>query len=113
MQREFTENWNKLCQCVSKPMMDLAQLNINTLNNIVKNTDSLDEFNHSKKPEDFISAQMKLANACALEATKYAQKAMEIGMNAISEANKTWTESCNKATTKAADFVKTSNKGKE
>jgi len=115
MQKEFTENLTKLYQCISKPIMDLAELNINTLNNITKNTNSFEDLSQAKRPEDFISAQVKLANAACLEASKYTQKAMEIGLGAISETGKIWAESLNKATNKASDFAKaaTTNKGKE
>ena len=115
MQKEFTENLTKLYQCVSKPVIDLTELNINTLNNIAKSTNSFEDLSQAKKPEDILSAQVKLANAACLEATRYTQKAMEIGLGAISEAGKIWAESFNKATNKASDFAKTAttNKGKE
>jgi hypothetical protein len=115
MQKEFTENWSKLCQCVSKPMSDLTELNISTLNTMTKNAGSFEEFTQAKKPEEVLVAQLKLANAACLEATKYMQKAMEIGISSMSEAGKVWAESLNKTAMKASDFVKagTTSKGKE
>lgn len=95
--------------------MDLTQLNISTLNNIAKNTNSFEELTQAKKPEDILAAQVKLANAASLEATKYIQKAMEIGLGAMSEMGKAWTEALNKTTSKVSDFAKTgaTGKGKE
>ncbi len=112
MQSEFTENLSKLCQCVSKPMMDLTQLNISTLSNVTKNTHSFEELTQAKKPEDIFAAQIKLANAANLEVTKYIQKAMEIGLGAMSEAGKVWTETLNKTTCKMSDFAKPGMSGK-
>jgi len=108
MQKEFTENWNTFCQCVSKPLIDMTQLNITTLNNIAKNTSSLEELTQTKKPEDFISAQAKIANATCLEAARYSQKAMEIGLNAVSNLNKAYMDCFNNAAAKATDSFKNS-----
>ena len=106
MQKEFTENLSKLHQVISKPMADLAELNVNTLTHLAKNTNMFDEITQTKRPEDLLSTQMKIANAACLEMTKYTQKAMEIGMNAMSDASKVWTDVLRQTTTKASDFVK-------
>src|SRR5579872_5288258 len=103
MQKEFTENLTKLYQFISKPIMDLAELNINTLNNIAKNTNSFEEFSQAKRPDDILSAQVKFANVACQEASRYTQKALEIGIGAISETGRLWSESLNKATNKASD----------
>jgi hypothetical protein len=92
MQKEFTENLGKLYQCVSKPMTDLVELNISTLNNVAKNLGSFDEITQSKKPEDFIATQMKLANVVGSEMAKYSQKALNISLNAVSEVGNIWAE---------------------
>ena len=106
MQKDFTENWSKLCQSMGKPLMDLTELNIKTLNNITKNTSTPEEMAQVKKPEDMMAVQTKLFNNACVEATKYHQKAMEIGLGAMSEFGKMWTESLNKMTNKASDFAK-------
>ena len=106
MQKEFTENWSKLCQSMSKPMIDLTELNINTLNNLSRNTSAFEELSQAKKPEEFMHANLKVANAAFIEATRYAQKALEIGLNAVSETGRIWSDSVNKATNRAADFTK-------
>lgn len=107
MQQEFTEQWGKLCQSITKPMTELTQLNINTLSNLAKNTCSLEELTQAKKPEDLATAHMKFANAACVEATKYTQKALEIGLGAMSEAGKIWADTLSKTTTKASEFAKT------
>lgn len=106
MQKEYTENWNKLYQCVSKPMADMAELNINTLNNWTKNSNLFDDLAQSKRPEEILSAQMKMANVACQEMTKYTQRALDIGMNAMSEAGKIWTDLLRQSTDKASEFVK-------
>lgn len=111
MQNDFTENWSKLCQCANNSMVELTKLNVNTLSNIgINNT--VENMTKSNKPEDMLAAQAKSVNAASLESVKYMQKAMEIGMQAMTEAGKIWAESCNKAAEKSCDMVKTGNTGK-
>lgn len=113
MQKELTENLNKIMQCVSKPMMELTELNIKTFNHLSKNTVSFEDLTQVKKsPEDILSAQVRITNAACQVATKYTQEAMEIGVAAVSEANKLWVDSLSQLTSKTSDFVKTSTNAK-
>ena len=115
MQREFTESWSKLYQCINKPMVDLTELNISTINNMTKNAGSLDELTKVKKPEELLAAQTRLANAACQEAARYTQKAMDISLNAFTETGKIWAEMLQHSTMKATDMAKmgTVCKGKE
>lgn len=106
MQKEFTENMNKLYQTMTKPMAEMAELNLNTLNNLTKNSNAFEDFTQSKRPEDLLSAQMKLMNTAYAELTKYTQKAMDIGMNALSEGGKIWNDLCRQSSFKATEFAK-------
>lgn len=111
MQNEFTENWSKLCQCANNSMVELTKLNVNTLSNMNINH-AAEHMTQCNKPEDMFAAQTKAANTACLEAIKYIQKATEIGIQAMTEAGKIWTESCNKAAEKSCDIIKTGNTGK-
>jgi len=109
MRNEYTENWSKLCQCAAKPIIDLAELNVTTLSNLTKNTNSFEKFSTAKKPEEFLAAQMELLNNASVELTKYAQKACSIGLDAVSEGQKIWNDILRETTAKASDFAKQSN----
>ena len=106
MPNEFSENLVKLYQSMAKPMLDLAELNITTLNNIAKSTGSFEEISQNKKPEDRLATHVKLSNAALRESATYSQKAMEIGFGGLTEAGKIWAETLTKASTKATDYAK-------
>ncbi len=112
MQNQFAENWSKLCQTVSKPMIDMVELNINTLNNLT-NTGVFDKIAQAKKPEDFLAAQTELLNKASTEVSKYAQKACTIGLDAITQANKIWIDMFQEVSAKATDVIKTGAKMRE
>lgn len=109
MRNEYTENWNKLCQCISKPLVDLAELNVDTLTNLTKNTHPFEKISQAKKPDEFLAAQMELLNNASIEMTKYAQKAFNIGLEAVTESHKIWNDICHETHTKASDFAKHGN----
>lgn len=111
--QQFTENWNKLYQCVTKPLSDLTELNINTLQNWSKNTGHFEELTQAKKPEDFFSAQMKLANIGQLEAMSYAKKAGDIWMKAIEQINGICSDVVRETTQKTSEVIKSGHKSKE
>ena len=113
MQKQFSENWNKLYQCVSKPISDIAQLNINTLSNWSKNTGTFEELTQSKKPDDFLWTQMKLANMGHLETITYAKKVGDIWADAMTEINEICGEMLRETTAKASEVIKSGNKSKE
>lgn len=113
MQRQITENWNKVLQCVSKPFTELTELNINTLQNWSKNTGHLDELTQSKKPEDFFVAQMKLANIGQLEAMSYIKKASDIWIKAIEQINETCSDVARETTAKTSESMRSGHKIKE
>jgi hypothetical protein len=52
MQAQFRENWNKLYQCFSRSIVDIAQLNMNTMMNWSKNTGVFEALTQTKKQED-------------------------------------------------------------
>jgi len=105
MQNELMENWSKLTQCVSKPLIEMTELNLNTISNFAKNSSVLQVLSQAKKPEDVMAAQVKLAHLASLALTNYAQKAMEIGLSAIAETNKVCVETVNKTSGKPSEFV--------
>src|SRR5947207_5696721 len=113
MQRELIENWSKICQSLIKPMLDIAELNIKTFNNLVKNTTNLDNLSQPKQPTDYILPLSKIATEAFQEAARYTQKAMEIGLCAISDASKTWIETVNKSTTNANDAIRSASSAAE
>lgn len=113
MQRQFTENWNKFYQCVTKPLSDLTELNINTLQNWSKNTGHIEELTQSKKPEDFFLAQMKLANIGQLEAMSYAKKVGDIWIKATEQINEICSDVARETTAKTSDAIRSGHKSKE
>lgn len=52
---------------------------------------------------------MELLNHASVEMTKYAQKACNIGLEAVSEGQKIWNDILRETTTKASDFAKQGN----
>lgn len=107
MQHEFIENWKKMSQSLSKPLIQLAELNINSFNNLaIKNANLMEDAGELKKPEDWMSMQIKVMNSIYLEASKYAQKAIEIGLETASETSKIWSDTVNQTANKAADYAK-------
>lgn len=113
MQKQFSENWNKLYQCVNKPVTDIAQLNVNTLNNWSKSTGTFEELTQAKKPEDLLWTQMKLANMGHLEAITYAKKAGDIWADAITQINEICADMLRETTTKTSEIIKSGSKNKE
>lgn len=110
MQNQFTENYNKLYQCLSKPITEMALLNASTLSNWSKNTGIYEELSQAKKPEDFLWTQMKLANLHHLEAITYVKKASDIWATAISQMNELCTGMMHETTAKASEAIKTANR---
>ena len=107
------ENLTKLSQSVIKPISDLTELNAKTLNNLAKN-EALEDVLQAKKPEEFISAQVKLINATGVEAIKHTQEAFGILMTAATQTGKILEEIIRKTTVKTADMAQTGiNKVKE
>lgn len=113
MQRQFAESWNKLNQCLTKPLTELAELNMNTLQNWSKNTGHLDELMQIKKPEDLFTTQMKIAAIAQLEATSYLKKASDICTKAIEEMCETYSDVARETTVKTSEAMRTSQKSKE
>ncbi|MBX3709529.1 MAG: phasin family protein [Gammaproteobacteria bacterium] len=113
MQRQYTENWNKLYQCVTRPLSDLTELNMNTLQNWSKNTGHFEELTQVKKPEDFFLAQIKLANIGQLEMMSYVKKSSDIWIKAIEQINDICDDIARETTQKASEVIKSAHKSKE
>lgn len=113
MQKQFTEQWTKLYQYISKPITEIAQLNINTLSNWSKNTGTLEEFTQAKKFEDVLWTQMKLVNISHLETITYAKKIGDIWSDAINHVNELCGEMLRESTAQTSEFIKSSSKHKE
>lgn len=102
MQRDVTDNITKLTQSLTKPFISLAELNVNTLNDWMRNINSLERVK-AKKPEDFFSVQTELFNMAASKWAEYFQKAAGIGLTAFSETNQILTEIVRDSSAKATD----------
>ena len=113
MQRQFDDNWNKIYQCVSKPLADLAELNINTLTNWSKNKGYFEELTQAKKPEDLLMAQMKLANIGQIEAMSYVKKAGDIWIKAVEGFSDICNDVARTTTAKTSEIIKSGQKSKE
>jgi len=87
MQKKFLDNFEKFSECCKEPMTDLTQLNLNTINNLSKNTGNYDELLQAEKLDDILWAQMKIANAAQLDAVTYIKKASDICNKAIDDTN--------------------------
>lgn len=106
MQNEFIESFSKFSQVLAKPLSEITELNVNTLNNVVKNNSSFEDLAKAKKPEDFIAAQTRLLNTTHTEVTKYIQEASAIWMDAASEINKTVTSLMRDVSSKTSDMMR-------
>lgn len=108
MQRDFTDNITKLTQALTKPFISLAELNVNTMNDWMRNINSLERVQKAKKPEDFFSVQTELFSAAASKMAEYFQKAAGIGLTAFSETNQVLTEIVRDSSSKATDVLRES-----
>lgn len=100
MRNEFNEKWSELFRNMSKPLIDMTELNIKTLNKIAKNNEKLEELITAKKPEDVFTAQAQLANAMGLEMVKYFQESCGIWLGAATHARTTFTDAVRETTQK-------------
>lgn len=90
LNNEFTEKfgqqWAAFYNCMSKPMMDLAALNVKTFNNnMAKASTHVNEILHARKPEEVMNIQMKLANETSELGLKYLQDVVSIVTDASSD----------------------------
>lgn len=92
MQKEFNEKLGKGYQCMSKLMINTMTLNAETFNNLAKNANLFEDISHMRKPEDLLAAHIKLTNQAVFESARYAQKAMQIGIEAFSDMGKEFGE---------------------
>jgi len=105
MTKDFTEQWSKLYQSSTKPLAEIAELNAKTLGKMAKNAEYCNELLQAKKPEDFMAAQMKLANVAGLDAIRYAQDIYSICLESVSQSGKAFTEYVKEASSRATDFA--------
>lgn len=115
MQKEYTEQWGEFCkEYIAKPISALAELNVRTLNNLTQRSDYIDNFINARKLEDIINAQLKFATAANSEAVKYSQAALNILLEASSQAGKTFTNAINVGANQAGEAIRSaSSKFKE
>lgn len=106
MQNQFAEQWAELCKTATKPWVDIAELNIKTLNKIVKNNDVMDTITQTKKPEDYISLHAKVVNSFLVEAANYTQDVCGIWLQAASQTGKVWNDLIRETTAKTCSTVK-------
>ncbi len=83
--QDYTQKWTEYCQSLSKPIADITDLNVKTFNRLTKDNGYLEEVLKAQKPEEFLSAQLRLANSAGLEAVKYMQEAYNIMLEAASQ----------------------------
>lgn len=102
MRNEFNEKWTEMYRTMSKPLVEMTELNIKTLNKIAKNNEKIEELLAAKKPEEIIAAQAQLANAIGLEMVKYFQESCGIWLGAATQARTTFTDAV-RETQKATD----------
>jgi hypothetical protein len=113
MQNEYADTLTKLGQALVKPITELTELNANTLSKLAK-SEAYEDILKAKKPEEFLSAQVKLINAASVETIKHTQEAFGILVNAATQTNKILEEIMRKTTAKTADYAQTGiNKMKE
>lgn len=98
MQTQIIEKWSELCKCASKPLIDIAELNLNTWNELTKHV-KFDEF---KSPSELLNAQSKIANEAIKSAGDYANKIGEIWQDAAVQASKTFNDIVHEAVNKAS-----------
>lgn len=92
MQTQFIDKMNEFSKYASKPFIDLMELNIRTFNELAQNTRSFDEFNKSKKPEDFLSLQAKLSTEMIKSMGDYAQKFSGICIDSLNRFGKMYND---------------------
>ncbi|MHB1946572.1 MAG: phasin family protein [Gammaproteobacteria bacterium] len=97
MRNEFNEKWTEMYRTMSKPLLEITELNIKTLNKMAKNSEKIEELFEAKKPEDIFAAQAQLANTIGLEMVKYFQEACGIWLGAATHARTTFTDAVHEA----------------
>lgn len=109
MQREFTENLNKILQCVSETASDVAELNVDLLSRITHSSITPGNLNQIRKPDDWL----KVLNTANLELVRYSQDLSEIYIANAQRFGKIMTDmghisevEATKAVNKATKFAK-------
>lgn len=113
MQREFSENLNKILQYFSETASDVAELNVDLLNRLSHTSITPSELGQIKRPEDWI----RYLNSANLELMRYSQELSEIYvtnaqrfakiMTDVGRATSTEvTRNVNKTVNKASKFAK-------
>lgn len=92
MHNKTTENWSKACQCAGKPMIELAELNAKSINKMAEQARTLHDAIQTRRPEDFISANMNAMTTGSAMLAEYNRKASEIMVNSMTEAGKLWSD---------------------
>ncbi len=108
MPADFNEKINEYYESIRKPWIELAELNMNAVSKLSKNTDLLEKVLKAKKPEEFISAQIELTSAATLEGVKYIQEVSSIWIDTISQIGEKFTYTTREAAKKTSESMKTS-----
>lgn len=98
MQTDYTEKWADFYQSINRPFAELTELNISTFNKLTKENPYIEDLVKAKKPEEFLSAQMKLANAASLETVRYMQQIYNIMLEATTQHSNTFKQNIKEAT---------------
>lgn len=106
MQAEFNEKLEEFFKSVNKPLADLSELNINTMNKWSKNMSAFEKISHSKKPDELLNAQIELINTTAVEGIKYLQQACNIWLEALSKTSNNFSETAREMNKKTPDNYK-------
>lgn len=113
MQRELTENLNKIFQSFSKTATEVSELNVNFFNRLVKGFNPIEEVQQIKKPEDFVQALLQNTASFNSEAVKYTQQLSEIWIQNAADFNKVVTDLMRETSNNASRVMKTATKTKE
>lgn len=87
-QQDYTNQWAELCNCCNKPVNELTDLNLKTINqNLERNNNFLNEFLQAKQPQDMFATQLKLAVETNTRAMEYMQRVFNIMTECCGDVN--------------------------
>ncbi|MEO8401817.1 MAG: phasin family protein [Gammaproteobacteria bacterium] len=98
MQKDYSEQWSEICGAYSKPLSELNELNTKMLSELYeKGNACIKNITNAKRPEEFVSSQLKFAmdsSACTVE---YFQDLLALLKNSSTDMTKSYGNYANDA----------------
>lgn len=92
MYNKAAEIWSKICHSAAKPVIEITELNAKSLSKLSEQVRTLHDSVQTRRPEDFISANLNALTAATTMITEYNRKAAEIIVAGLTETGKLWSD---------------------